>query len=234
MMKKIGILGAMDCEVERICAALVNHTTETVNGIVFHLGKLGALEAVIAKTGEGKVNAAYSTTTMLCHFAPDAILNTGCMGGINPELHTLDVVIATSLCEHDLEYGVRGWPRGTVFLPGGDTVRDFAADMGLCSGLLTASRNVGVEPRLGVIVSGDQFISREEDRERLRDIFLADGCEMEGAAVAHVCTLAKVPFAVVRSVSDGADSQSGISFEEFAPRAGEVSAAILLGFAQLF
>lgn len=233
-MKKIGILGAMSCEVNSLCQNLSGHKTETVNGLVFHTGKLGTREVVIAQTGEGKVNAAYSTTTMICRYAPDAVINTGCMGGLNPKLNTLDVVIASALSEHDLEYGVRGWPRGTVFLPDGSAVREFAADTGLNSGLLTAARNRGIEATVGIIASGDLFVSNSEDRERIREAFGADGCEMEGAAVAHVCTLAKVPFAVVRAVSDGANSNSSMSFEEFAQKAGETSAAILLDFFRLF
>lgn len=233
-MKKLGILGAMDCEVALLCESLTDRQTQTVNGLVFHTGKLGSLEVVLCKTGEGKVNAAYSATTMICHFAPEAIINTGCMGGLNPELKTLDVVIAGTLCEHDLEYGVRGWPRGTVFLPDGSTTREFSADTALASGLLTAARDSGAEARIGVIASGDLFVSNEADRNRIRDTFRADGCEMEGAAVAHVCSIARVPFAIVRSVSDGANSNSGMSFEEFAKRAGETSAAILIAFAKLF
>ena len=233
-MKKIGILGAMACEVEILCQKLDDHKTETVNGLVFHTGKLGNFDAVIAQAGEGKVNAAYSATTMICRFAPDAVINTGCMGGLNPNLHTLDVVIATSLFEHDLEYGALGFPRGTVFLPDGSTTREFFADNGLCSGLLTAARNRGAEASVGIIASGDLFVSNDEDRNRIRDTFHADGCEMEGAAVAHVCSIAKVPFAVIRAVSDGANSNSGMSFEEFARKAGETSAAILLDFTTLF
>ena len=121
-----------------------------------------------------------------------------------------------------------------MFLPDGSTTREFSADTALASGLLTAARDSGAEARIGVIASGDLFVSNEADRNRIRDTFRADGCEMEGAAVAHVCSIARVPFAIVRSVSDGANSNSGMSFEEFAKRAGETSAAILIAFAKLF
>jgi len=232
-MKKIGILGAQDYEVSLLSKSLTESRTETANGIVFHIGKLNNLEAIVVRSGEGKVNAAITTTLLISRYAPDAIVNTGCMGALNPELNVFDIVVSSSAVEHDMDYGVLGHAPGTVFLPDGSTMVEMNADTGLASGLLTAARNRGCNVHIGKIASGDRFVCTDAEKKRIRETFNADGCEMEGAAVAHVCTIAKVPFGIIRAVSDSANGDAGMSYAEFSRKVSEISASILVEFANM-
>ncbi|MCQ2428493.1 MAG: 5'-methylthioadenosine/adenosylhomocysteine nucleosidase [Clostridia bacterium] len=232
MNKKItaGIIGAMECEIRLLRAELSEIREEKIGVFTFYRGSIGDIDVVLARAGVGKVNAAICATLMASAFAPDFIVNTGCMGGLEPGLHVLDVVAAERTAEHDLDYGLLGDERGTVFLPDGSSAKFFDTDAELTDKIVRAAELCGSRVIRGTIASGDIFVSNADDKALIRNGFDAAGTEMEGAAVGHACAALKLPFALIRCVSDGADGDAHMSFEEFSVKASEISARITLKF----
>jgi len=224
------VIGAMECEVSLLCGLLENGREYREGRFLFHRGKIGGTDVVIARAGVGKVNAAVCTATLIAKFSPAFVINTGCMGGIDPVLRQNDVVVATDTVEYDITYGSLGTPEGVIFLPDGGEADSFACDEEISERLCEAVGRCGRTAHRGRIVSGDRFVSDSAFRNYLRERFGASGCEMEGAAAAHACALAKVPFGLVRSVSDTADGDAGISFDAFAEGASRLSAQIVSEF----
>lgn len=224
------VIGAMECEVSLLCGLLENRREYRVGKFVFHRGMIGGTDVVVARAGVGKVNAAVCTATLISKFSPAFVVNTGCMGGIDPILRQNDVVAATDTVEYDITYGSLGTPDGVIFLPDGSEADCFACDAEITDRLCEAVERCGRAAHRGRIVSGDKFVSDPGFRSYLRERFGASGCEMEGAAAAHACALANVPFGLVRSVSDTADGDAGVSFETFAEGASRLSAQIVSSF----
>lgn len=231
---RAGIIGAMDCEVSLLLGMMTGKRRRSVAGFDFYTGRISGTSAVVAKAGVGKVNAAACAAAMISAFSPSFIINTGCMGGIADGMKVTDVVSATDAVEYDLDYGALGTPRGTVFLPGGGETSAFACDPGLSDALAAAAEKTGCRVMRGRIASGDRFVSAAGEKKELSERFGACGCEMEGAAIAHVCFCAGVPFGILRTVSDGADSDAGMSFDEFSVKASRISAEAVAGLMSRF
>ena len=149
---RIGVIGAMDSELAALIAALAQPARETVQGLVFHTGRLGAREVVLVRCGIGKVSAARCTQVLIDRFAPDAVINTGIAGGLASGLAVGDIVVADGLVQHDFDAAPIGFVRGCVCMgdPGAPTV--FAPDAALSALLArTAGNAIGaqrVEPLL--------------------------------------------------------------------------------------
>ena len=222
----IGIIGAMDIEVDILKSRMEGAKTFCASGIEFISGTLFGKDAVVAKCGVGKVNAALCTEAMIMKFSPDLIINTGIAGSLSKKLSVLDVVIAKSVVQHDFEISVFGYPKGKI--PGLDAV-EIPADHAISLALEGIVKGFGVNCTLGVIASGDQFISEEEKKEQIAREFSALACEMEGASIGHVCRLNKVPFAVIRAISDSVDG-GGMDYDEFAEKAARLSSKIVESF----
>lgn len=216
---RIGVIGAMDSELAALIAALAQPAQETVQGLIFHTGRLGAREVVLVRCGIGKVSAARCTQVLIDRFAPGAVINTGIAGGLAGGLAVGDIVVADGLVQHDFDAAPIGFVRGCVCMgdPGAPTV--FAPDAALSALLAqTAGNAIGAQRvHRGLIATGDQFISGA-----------AAKAEMEGGAVAQAASMSGVPFAVVRAISDLADGTAAASFEQFEQHAADVSAAAVL------
>ena len=225
-----GVIGAMECEISLISERMTERSVREIGAFRFITGRIGGTETVLARCGVGKVNAALCAALMAERFSPDFIINTGCMGGLDPVLSVLDTVAATGTVEYDLDYGSLGDERGSVFLPDGRTVKVAETDRKLTEGLIAAAEACGRRVSTGILASGDRFVDDPAAKTFIRDTFGACGCEMEGAAIGHACLALGIPFAVLRSVSDGADGGAGMSFAEFAGAASAVSAEIICGF----
>ncbi|MEG2003073.1 MAG: 5'-methylthioadenosine/adenosylhomocysteine nucleosidase [Clostridia bacterium] len=219
-MKTFCIIGAMDCEIKTLVKL---YSAVTVSDNIY-IANYNGKKIVIAKCGVGKVNAAALTQKIICTYSPEIIINTGAAGAIDSKVRIGDVIIAKTLSYHDfnpLELLDRYPPFSTKF----------SCDDTLIA-LARKSCEIHKYPfKIGVIVSGDCFVSSDSIK---KDIFLRFGAlctEMEGASIAHVCILNKVKFAVVRSVSDFADSNAEIdinNFEETAAlRAAEITDYII-------
>ena len=212
MKVDIGIIGAMVPEVEAIIAALDNHECECVSGIDFHTGKIGDRTVAVAKCGIGKVFAAICAEIMILKYSPDLLVNTGVGGALAKGLKTGDIVIADSLCQHDMDTSPIGDPKGLV---SGINVIYFEADKRAAEILLDSAAELGLTARLGRIATGDKFIACAADKDRIIADFSADACEMEGCAIAQTAFVNNTPFAVVRAISDSADGEATMDYPTF-------------------
>lgn len=228
----IGIIGAMHIEVETVKSLMENKVSETVSGMEFVSGTLFGRKIVVAVCGIGKVAAAMCAQTMILKYSPECIINTGVGGSLDPELHICDVVIAESLVQHDMDTSPLGDPVGLI---SGINIVNIPCDDRVTAALLKAAEALdGVRTAAGVIASGDQFIASAEAKKRIVDRFGARVCEMEGAAIAQVCYINFVPFAIVRAVSDCADGSSHMAYEEFLPNAAATAARLIEGFVRIY
>lgn len=228
---RIGVIGAMDSELAALIAALTQPAQETVQGLVFHTGRLGTREVVLVRCGIGKVSAARCTQVLIDRFAPGAVINTGIAGGLASGLAVGDIVVADGLVQHDFDAAPIGFVRGCVCMgdPGAPTV--FAPDAALSALLArTAGNAIGAQRvHRGLVATGDQFISGAAAKAAIRRAFpAAMAAEMEGGAVAQAASMSGVPFAVVRAISDLADGTAAASFEQFEQHAADASAAAVL------
>ena len=224
----LGIIGAMTVEVDELKKIMSDTLEHTVGDMTFVSGKLYGADAVVTVCGEGKVNAAMCTQAMIMEYAPDLIVNTGVGGGLADGLKIGDVVVASAVVEHDMDMSPLGYPIGFV---GGVNRTEMPCDKKTADLLERCTRELNIPCRRGIVASGDQFISSDEKKAFLVKTFNASVCEMEGAAIGHVCIRNGVPFGVLRSVSDSGDDKSSMSFPEFAELAAKNSIAIIKLFA---
>lgn len=209
-MKKLGILTAMSVEHKQIEEMLSDRKQTVVSGLTYVEGTLGNLEIVLLQCGIGKVNAAYGTTMMLEHFQPEAVLSTGVAGGVDACLGVMDVVVSSQTVYHDMwcgpgnEWGqVQGMP-----------VR-FECDSRMLSVAVNTATDVKIVP--GLICTGDLFVSKPEEQQRIKTAFPeALAVDMESAAIAQVCYLRNVPFLSFRIISDTPGAKDNISqYQDF-------------------
>lgn len=183
-------------------------------------------QVLMTVCGIGKVNAAIATQTLISKFAVDAVINVGVAGSLSTQLTFGDVVLADDLVQHDFDVTAFGSVKGQIARM---NTFSFLADANLNKLLIDDVVMANNKIMLGRIVSGDQFIDDAITAKRLAREFNALACEMEGAAVAHVCHVNKVPFAVVRSVSDmaGQDGQASKSFDDLKEMAASRAALMV-------
>lgn len=221
----VGIIGAMDEEIEQYLNGMEIDDQINIAGVDYHRGKLAQKDVVVCKSGVGKVNAAITCQIMIDHFKPNYIVFTGVAGAVDPELDIGDIVVSSEAQYHDMDASALGFKRGEI--PFAD-VSVFKADAYLVNLAYQASlENTEGKSVTGKILSGDQFIA---DRDRVHELytFFKGSCtEMEGAAVAHVCYKHRVPFVIVRSMSDRADGKAHVNFAEFTKMAAERSYQIV-------
>lgn len=218
----IGIIGAMDIEIERINAQMTDKNEEIVSGVCYTSGKIGKTEVVTAICGIGKVFAAICAQTMILKYNVNQIINTGVAGTLTDKVGVLGTVVATALVQHDMDTTYFGDPKGMI---SGINIVEFKTDEKLSQ---TLCKNIGGDYLMGVIASGDIFVADEEKKKDIATTFNAVACEMEGAAIAHVCYVNNIPVCVVRSISDGADGDKQLSYEEFREEAAAKSAQIVI------
>lgn len=224
----IAIIGAMNCEISLLLSAMTGVESEKTGKHTYYTGKIAGRDCVLARCGVGMVNAATAATVIIEKYRPSVIINIGVGGGLAPDLSMGEMVAATALCTHDLDYGVLGDARGTVFYPDDEELIMLPTDRAVTNLLVSTAASLGIACRRGIIASGDKFVSSSEARADIRGAFGADVCEMEGAAMAQVAYAFGVPFAVLRSVSDLADGSAPESFEKFAAECAATAAKLLL------
>ena len=207
----IGIIGAMAVEVETIIAQLEGDRPTHVSGMTFHEGILAGRRVVVVQCGIGKVNAAMCAQTLIDRFGANEVINTGVAGALDPSLSVGDLVVSTDLVHHDADVTGLGYEPGMV--PGMESL-SFTANEHLRVAVISAAKQVTPEITVleGRIASGDQFVSTQDLKDHIFLTFGALCCEMEGAAIAHVCARNEVPFVVVRTISDNADNTSTYAY----------------------
>lgn len=222
----IGIIGAMEQEVAVLRAKLENTQTITVAGCEFYQGTLSGKEVVITRSGIGKVAASIATTLLLERFSPKAVINTGSAGGFDPALHVGDVVISSEVRFHDVDVTAFGYEIGQMAQQPAAFVAD-AELVTLAQDCLTEQSEIN--SAVGLICTGDQFMHRDDQLQKAVTQFpLMKACEMEAGAVGQVCHQFKVPFVVVRALSDIAGKEQAESFEAFLEVAAKHSSAMVL------
>lgn len=220
-----GLIGAMRVEVDALKEKMENTVCEMVSGVEFCRGTLCGREVVVAQCGVGKVFAALCAQTMILRYGVDRIINTGVAGSLSPKLGVLDVAVATAVVQHDMDTSPLGDPVGLL---SGINVVEIPANEALSARIEAAAREMGKTVVRGVIASGDQFIANAEKKAWITGQFGAVACEMEGAAIGHVCYVNDVDFAVLRTISDNASGEADMEFPEMARRAAEQAQAIIL------
>ena len=220
----IGIICAMDVEISAIREAMTDASAQTFSGIEYVKGKLFGKDAVIAKCGIGKVFAALCAQTMIIKYAPDLIINSGVAGSLVGELSVCDVALAGAVVQHDMDTSPLGDPVGLI---SGINVVYINSSAEYTEKLAAAAGENGIKTLVGTIASGDQFIANGEKKAYVRDTFGAIACEMEGAAIGHVCFVAGVEFLIVRAVSDSANENSVMDFPQLVSRAAVISSDLV-------
>jgi adenosylhomocysteine nucleosidase len=216
----LGIIGAMDEEVARLKEMTEDIQIVYKAGMEFFKGSICGKSVVVVKCGVGKVNAAMCTQMLIDVFDAKAIINTGIAGSLDIDINIGDIVLATDTLEHDMDVTPLGYEVGVI--PDIES-SIFKTDDNLLSIAKEAAgaAQLSVAVHTGRVVSGDQFISSKEKKEYLVSQFGGRCAEMEGAAIGHVASLNKVPYLVVRSISDKADDSAQMDYPEFAAMAIE-------------
>lgn len=223
----IGIIAAMNVEMESLRSYIENPVTETVSGITFVSGMLEGKEVVTAVCGIGKVFAAMCAQTMILRYKPDCIVNTGVAGTLTDKLTVGSIAVSSAVVQHDMDTSALGDPVGMI---SGINKVLLPASRDLCDQLSACATVLGIRTETGVIASGDQFISSSEKKDAIVKTFGAIACEMEGAAIGQVCYVNRVPFCVLRAISDSADGSSHMDYPTFVGMAAEQSVKLLRTF----
>lgn len=221
----IGLIGAMDEEIELLLAQMVSSKKVSKAGVNYVKGTLQGREIVVCKSGVGKVNAAVTTQILIDHFGVSQVLFTGVAGALDPRLNIGDIVISSSCMQHDMDVTPLGYERGVIPY---QSISDFPADDRLISLAEQACKELSAEGYLvGKVLSGDQFIASRDTVQTLYEQLNGVCAEMEGSAVAQVCHMNGVPYVVIRSMSDKADGSAHVNFAEFTVKASQRSHSIV-------
>ncbi|CAK1239217.1 5'-methylthioadenosine/adenosylhomocysteine nucleosidase [Fructobacillus tropaeoli] len=218
---KVGIITPMPEEKKALTNAIQNPVEKSFADLTVLVGEYAGQEIFLAESGIGKVAAATATTILTQVFHVDVVINTGSAGALQPELAIGDLVIGTKLTYFDADVTVFGYDFGQ--LPAQPAYFEADADLVKAFEALTDSQ-------AGLIVSGDSFVQQDKKEEIKQHFPKALLAEMEGAAVAQVATRFNVPFIVLRGVSDLANGESSVTFDEFVVEAGQKSAQLLLAY----
>ena len=223
-MTKLAIMGAMQEEIDPLLEFFKDYkTVEHADNRYYEVNYKG-LNIVIAHSKIGKVFASLTASTLIQKFSCDTLLFSGVAGAINPKLNIGDLIVATKLCQHDLDITAFGHPNG--YVPGGKVFVDSSKE------LLEIAKKVAVTEKLkvieGVIATGDQFVHSNERKEFIETTFKADALEMEGASVAVVCDSLNVPFFILRAISDSANGEANFDFDEFLNSSAKISSNYLV------
>lgn len=228
-MKKIGIIGAMEEEVLALREELSDVKKMTKASMDFYSGILNGKEVVIVRSGIGKVNAGICTQILADIFEVDAVINTGIAGSLQAKIDIGDIVISTDAVQHDMDATGFGYEPGVI--PRMETSY-FVADETLVAAAKAACEAAvpEVQAFTGRIVSGDQFVSDREVKNHILEQFSGMCTEMEGAAIAQAAYLNKIPFVIIRAISDKADDSATMDYPAFEREAIAHSVALVKDF----
>ena len=223
-----GIIGAMQVEIDGLLAKMDRISTEIIAGMDFHIGKFNGADVVVAKCRVGKVNAAMCAQAMIDRFSINSLINLGVAGGLLSSLKIGDVVVSQDLVQHDVDACAFGYKIGEIpglvlsSFPANEKMIETA--IGICLEVLAENGN---DAKVGRIATGDQFVTDKIVKKHILDTFGAYCVEMEGAAIAQVCYLNKIPFVAIRAISDNADGSAEEDFLNFVERAAQNSSKIV-------
>ena len=225
-MNRIGIIGAMDLEVEHLKSEMQISRIVDKAGMEFYTGTLKGVDVVIVRSGIGKVNAGLCAQILADVFQVTHIINTGVAGSLNAKLDIGDILISRDALYHDVDVRIFGYQLGEVPQMG---CREFKADKAMIEAAVSSCKEVNpdIHVEVGRILSGDQFISDKAKKETLIADFQGDCTEMERAAIAHSAYLNKIPFVIIRAISDKADDSAEMDYPTFEREAAKHSAKLV-------
>lgn len=221
---KIAILGAMVEEIEPLLEFFKDYKEVKYANNRYYEAKYKNLDLVIAYSKIGKINAALTAATVIEKFGADTILFSGVAGAINDELKIGDLIVAKSLCQHDVDITAFGHPYG--FVPEGKV--QIECDKDIIKLAHEVAKEKSIELKEGVIATGDQFIADASKKEWIGKTYNADALEMEGAAVAAVADIFNAPCFVLRAISDAADMDASFNFDDFLFHSAKTSADFIV------
>ncbi len=220
----IGIIGAMEEEIEILKSQMLGLEEIKIAHTVFYKGLLNDKEIILTQSGIGKVNVAISTALLINEFKPAYIINTGSAGALQPGLSLGDVVISSEVAYHDADARAFGYEIGQI--PGMPAT--YKADQELFEKVDKVLKSLSQNGKEGLIVSGDSFIGTNAQRQTILASFPhALAAEMEAAAIAQTCFQFNTPFIITRAISDLADEEAGMTFEAFLKVASQSSSKMV-------
>lgn len=228
-MNKVGIIVAMQEELDEVLNIMSNIKSNEIYEITFIKGKIADVEVIVVKSGVGKVNAARTTQILIDRFNVDYVINVGSAGALNPSLDIGDIVIGEKLIQHDFDITAFNHNKGYITGVGDYIYSDNNLIMKL-QNVVNNLKDKTYKINTGVIASGDIFCTEIFMKDKIYSKFNAECVEMEGAAIAQVCYLDKIPFVVIRSISDSPNGNNAIVFDEFVKLASKRCADILKEF----
>ena len=224
---EIGIIVAMDLELENIENAMTEKNVVEISSMKFVVGTLSGKKVAAARCGIGKVYAAICTQTMLLSFSPDVVINVGVAGALAEGLSIGEIVIAKDAVQHDMDTTALGEERGLI---SGINIVHIPTDEKVTMLLENVVSQLGINHAVGTIATGDCFVNTNEMKKFLVDTFSAAACEIEGASVVQTCYINKVPCSILRAISDGGDDNSHMDYPTFARLAAKNSALVINEF----
>ncbi len=226
----IGIIGAMEIECTQLRSKLENRKDETHSGMETSTGLLNGVPVVVVHCGVGEVNAAICVQMLVDVFGVRALINTGVAGSLKQGIGVMDVVVSKDAVQHDMDVVNLGYKPGQV--PG--LPQTFAADPKMIDAAVAAVKEVAPDVRVveGRVASGQMFVHDNDLKAHIVHVFDADCCEMEGAAIAQASYVNKLPFVIVRAISDEADGNSTMTYQDFEQKAADHSAKIVTRMVQ--
>ena len=219
----IGVIAAMDIEAEGLIEKLSSVSVTKILGITFTQGVLHGRAMVVAVSGIGKVNAGMCTALMIREFDPQMIFSIGVAGSISEDLNLLDICIASFVCQHDFDTSPFGDPVG--LLPGHAQVC-MPCDVHLIKVLEKSACTYGKTTVAGM-ACGDQFIASKDKKLAINRLFSASACEMESGSIGQVAFQNRIPFAVVRVISDSLSDDAHMEYEVFKKKAAEKTVSVI-------
>ncbi len=221
---RIALMGAMPEEIEPLLEKIDDVTLTEYGANRYYTGRYGGKDVVVAYSKIGKVFASLTAAILIEKFGCEVLLFSGVAGAIREDLHIGDLIMAKSLCQHDLDITAFGHPygyvpEGKVYIPSDEKLRALATQV---------AKDQRIELKEGIIATGDQFVADNKRKAWIGKTFNADALEMEGAAVAVVCDAMEVPFFILRAISDSADMEAGFDFDTFLRKSARISADFIL------
>lgn len=210
-MKTIGIIFAMQEELIELKKYLHINNEKKIYDLIFYEATLNNQNIILTESGIGKTNAARTTQILIDYYKPEAIFNIGVAGGIAKNLRVGDVIISTSLVQHDFDITAFNHPKG--YIP--NIGNNIPIDNNLLNTTKTILDTNNISYKEGLIASGDIFCTKESMATKINTQFNALCVEMEGASIAQTAYLSKTPCLVIRSISDCPDNNNKVTYEEF-------------------
>lgn len=222
-MKTIGIIFAMQEELIELKNYLHINKEKKIYDLIFYEATLNNQNIILTESGIGKTNAARTTQILIDYYKPEAIFNIGVAGGIAKNLKVGDVIISTSLVQHDFDITAFNHPKG--YIP--NIGNNIPIDNKLLNTTKTILDTNNISYKEGLIASGDIFCTKESMATKINTQFNALCVEMEGASIAQTAYLSKTPCLVIRSISDCPDNNNKVTYEEFLENSSKKVAQIM-------